>query len=255
MFSCVMINFVVYFETIAACCTRWPTAMENYSVISNGWYLFVPFHCVWQQDRMWGEKHLLEGDLRKRKTERKFLYYPWIGCFFSSRAFICDCTLFILWNKTWTFYTLFYYYQRSTRISHTITLESYFRWSLITWPKSYFPLIHFSFKPGTSFVLPGRTMTTLCSCKLCPSPGTWANISFPLLKRTSTHFRLAEFGFLGFFISVFNTIPFNIGTLYPRGFFDGFGCLGFILWRISSVRDRVAVESEKIHSGDTTYSS
>lgn len=68
------------------------------------------------------------------------------------------------------------------------------------------------------------------TCKLCPIPGTYATASFPLDNRTRTHFRLAEFGFLGFFINVFKTTPFNIG-LPSRGFLGGRNFLcGPSLW-------------------------
>lgn len=83
--------------------------------------------------------------------------------------------------------------------------------------KSYFPLTHVIFTPGKSLHRPLRTNTTLCSWRLCPSPGTYAIISLPLLKRTRTHFRLAEFGFFGFRINVFKMTPFKNG-LSPNGF-------------------------------------
>lgn len=85
-----------------------------------------------------------------------------------------------------------------------------------TWGQSYLPRTTFNLTPGTSFKRPTRTNTMLCSCKLCPSPGTWAIISFPVLNFTKTHLRLAEFGFLGFFIKVFRTTPLANG-LPSRG--------------------------------------
>ena len=39
----------------------------------------------------------------------------------------------------------------------------------------------------------------------------YAVTSRPLLRRTRTHFRLAEFGFFGFLMSVFSTTPFMKG--------------------------------------------
>lgn len=51
--------------------------------------------------------------------------------------------------------------------------------------------------PGKSFVLPPLTSTTACSCRLCPSPGTYAIVVFPVLSLTRTTFRTAEFGFFG----------------------------------------------------------
>lgn len=53
----------------------------------------------------------------------------------------------------------------------------------------------------------------------------YATISLPLLNLTNTHFLLAELGFLGFLIKVFNTTPFSMG-LPLRGFL---GALTF-LW-------------------------
>lgn len=71
-----------------------------------------------------------------------------------------------------------------------------FAWAhffLMTWPKSYFPLMHLNLTPGRSFTRPTLTSTVLCSCdadlvnslfknsvklwncrstwRLCPSPG------------------------------------------------------------------------------------
>ena len=78
-------------------------------------------------------------------------------------------------------------------------------------PQSYFPLTTLTLTPGKSLVLPPSTSTTLCSCSVCPSPGMKAIISFPLLRRTRQHLRLAEFGFLGFLMRSCSTIPFICG--------------------------------------------
>lgn len=83
--------------------------------------------------------------------------------------------------------------------------------------RSYFPRTHLTLTPGTSLSLPGLTKTTLCSCRLCPSPGIKATISFPVVSRTNTHLRLAELGFLGFLMSVLSTTPRAKG-LSPKGF-------------------------------------
>src|SRR3989344_914596 len=48
-----------------------------------------------------------------------------------------------------------------------------------------------------SFTRPPRTVTTECSCKLWPSPGMYAVISIPLVRRTRATLRSAEFGLLG----------------------------------------------------------
>lgn len=79
--------------------------------------------------------------------------------------------------------------------------------SFLTCVKSYFPRTHLSLTPGRSCTLPPLTSTTLCSWRLWPSPGTYAVTSLPLLNRTRTHFRFAEFGFLGFLIRVLKTTP------------------------------------------------
>lgn len=95
-----------------------------------------------------------------------------------------------------------------------------------TWAQSYLPLITVSFTPGRSCVLPPWTSTTLCSWRLCPSPGIKTTASFPLDRRTLAHLRLAEFGFLGFRMSVFRMTAFiwgrpNIALTRGRGG-DGF---------------------------------
>ena len=86
-------------------------------------------------------------------------------------------------------------------------------------PQSYFPLTTLTLTPGKSLVLPPSTNTTLCSCKVCPSRGMNAIISFPLLRRTRQHLRLAEFGFLGFLVRTCSTMPFICGLplMGPRG--------------------------------------
>ena len=81
----------------------------------------------------------------------------------------------------------------------------------LTSPQSYFPLTTLSLTPGVSCKFPPRTNTMLCSCRVWPSPGTYAVISLPLLSRTRTHLRLAEFGFFGFLIRVFSTTPLSCG--------------------------------------------
>lgn len=80
-----------------------------------------------------------------------------------------------------------------------------------TWAQSYFPRTTLSFTPGKSWVLPPSTSTTLCSCRLCPSPGINATASFPLESRTRAHFLFAELGFFGFRIIVLSTTALSWG--------------------------------------------
>ena len=51
--------------------------------------------------------------------------------------------------------------------------------------------------PGRSGTRPPRTSTTLCSCRLCPSPGMYAVTSVLFDSRTRAIFRMAEFGLRG----------------------------------------------------------
>ena len=51
--------------------------------------------------------------------------------------------------------------------------------------------------PGKSFTRPLRIRTTLCSCKLWPSPPMYEETSNPLVKRTRQTLRSAELGFFG----------------------------------------------------------
>src|SRR5204862_1670458 len=51
--------------------------------------------------------------------------------------------------------------------------------------------------PGRSLTRPPRTSTTLCSCRLWPSPPMYEMISNPFVSRTLATLRSAEFGFLG----------------------------------------------------------
>ena len=67
------------------------------------------------------------------------------------------------------------------------------------------------FTPGKSCFFPPCTRTIWCSCKLCPSPGIHAVTSLPVLNLIRTHFRFAEFGFLGFLMITLRTIPFSCG--------------------------------------------
>ncbi|KRY37358.1 hypothetical protein T01_1559 [Trichinella spiralis] len=82
---------------------------------------------------------------------------------------------------------------------------------LITGAQSSFPRITRILTPIKSGFRPPSTKTWLCSCKLCPSPGIQATVSLPLVSRTSTHFRFAEFGFFGFLINTFKTTPLICG--------------------------------------------
>jgi hypothetical protein len=57
--------------------------------------------------------------------------------------------------------------------------------------------------PGKSLVRPPLIMTTLCSCKLCPSPGIYAIVLFPVDNLTRQTLRTAELGFLGLVVYIF----------------------------------------------------
>ena len=103
---------------------------------------------------------------------------------------------------------------------------------LIGCPQSYFPLTTRTLTPGRSLVLPPSISTVLCSCSRCPSLGMNAISSFPLLRRTRQHLRLAELGFLGDLIRVCSMMPFICGLplMGPRDL--GFGFMGpfLMIW-------------------------
>lgn len=110
-----------------------------------------------------------------------------------------------------------------------------------TWLQSYFPRTTLSLTPGRSCVLPPSTSTTLCSCRLCPSPGMNTTASLPLDSRTRAHFLFAELGFLGFRIMVFRTTAFSWGrpNVAPEDFGGGFGFPWRCIWlRVAIVLDR-----------------
>ena len=73
--------------------------------------------------------------------------------------------------------------------------------------------------PGRSLVLPPRTRTTLCSWRLWPSPGTYANTVFPFDNLTLATLRLAELGFLGFVTNKRVQTPFIWGQTSSLGDF------------------------------------
>lgn len=130
-----------------------------------------------------------------------------------------------------------------------------------TCAQSYFPRTTLSLTPGRSWVLPPSTSTTLCSCRLCPSPGMKTTASLPLDSRTRAHFLFAELGFLGFRIMVFRTTAFSWGrpNVAPT---DVAAALAFpwrCIWlRVAMVLDRwggiqadacwETADSEDIHS-------
>ena len=113
-------------------------------------------------------------------------------------------------------------------------LETIYSHLFTGWAQSYFPLITFILIPGKSWVRPASTNTTLCSCRVCPTPGMYAVNSFPLLSLTLQHLRWAEFGFLGLRIMTCNTIPFIWGLPSRTLFFLGLGFKGpfRIIWFI-----------------------
>ena len=65
------------------------------------------------------------------------------------------------------------------------------------------PLIMWYLTPGKSLTLPPLIKTTLCSCKLWPSPGMYAITSISFVSLTLAIFLKAELGFLG--VSVLTT--------------------------------------------------
>src|SRR3989338_2399406 len=70
-----------------------------------------------------------------------------------------------------------------------------------------------------SLTRPPRTSTTECSCRLCPSPGMYAVISLPLVRRTRAIFRIAEFGLRGVLVVTRVHTPRLNGELYAFGRF------------------------------------
>jgi hypothetical protein len=66
------------------------------------------------------------------------------------------------------------------------------------------PRIMWYLQPGRSRTLPPRINTTLCSCRLCPTPGIYAVTSILFDNRTLATLRNAEFGFFG--VTVFTTV-------------------------------------------------
>jgi len=74
------------------------------------------------------------------------------------------------------------------------------------------------FTPGKSRVRPPRTITTPCDCKLCPSPGMYAQIVFFVdNKRTLATFLNAEFGFFGERTTTRKHTPLAIGCPLNAG--------------------------------------
>ena len=74
--------------------------------------------------------------------------------------------------------------------------------------------------PGRSCARPPLTSTTLCSWRLCPSPGMYAWRTFPDVSLTRATLRFAELGFLGFAVNTCMTMPFRWGLLSKRGALD-----------------------------------
>ena len=62
---------------------------------------------------------------------------------------------------------------------------------------SYTPLTTWYLTHGRSFTLQPLTRTTLCSCKVCLSPGIYATTSLQFESLTLAIFLWAELGFLG----------------------------------------------------------
>src|SRR6187397_3577472 len=64
--------------------------------------------------------------------------------------------------------------------------------------------------------------TTLCSCRLCPSPGMYDVTSIAFLRRTRATLRRAEFGFFGVVVYTRVQTPRRWGEPFRAGvlFFD-----------------------------------
>ncbi len=107
--------------------------------------------------------------------------------------------------------SLFIGIQVITVIYAVIHSSSNYCFFFTTCAQSYLPLTTVILTPGKSCVLPPCISTTLCSWRLCPSPGMYATASWPLDRRTRAHLRLAELGFLGFLIMVFSTTALSCG--------------------------------------------
>ena len=71
--------------------------------------------------------------------------------------------------------------------------------------------------PGRSCARPPLTSTTLCSWRLCPSPGMYAWRTFPDVRRTRATLRLAELGFLGLAVKTCITMPLRCGLVSSKG--------------------------------------
>ena len=82
--------------------------------------------------------------------------------------------------------------------------------------------------PGRSWVRPPLTITTLCSCKLCPSPWMYAMTVLPLESFTRATFRLAELGFLGDWTNICVQTPLRWGEPPSRGDFCLIAFCGFL---------------------------
>lgn len=104
--------------------------------------------------------------------------------------------------------------------------------------------------PGRSCALPPRTNTTLCSCKLCPSPWMYAVTLFPVDSFTRATLRLAELGFLGLTVRIcvhtafFWKQPSSAGDLESFCFLCGFRrMLWLSVMHREGVKERVGVRS------------
>ena len=81
------------------------------------------------------------------------------------------------------------------------------------------PLMIWYLVPGKSLTRPPRIRTTLCSCKLCPSPGMYEVTSIPFERRTLAIFLRAELGFLGVAVLTAVHTPRFCGEEVLIGFF------------------------------------
>ena len=74
--------------------------------------------------------------------------------------------------------------------------------------------------PGRSLTLPPLIRTTLCSCKLCPTPPIYAVTSNPFVSLTLATFLQAELGFFGVVVLTTVQTPLLCGHSFNAGAVD-----------------------------------
>ena len=91
---------------------------------------------------------------------------------------------------------------------------------LATPAQSSAPLTIWYLTPGRSLTLPPLIRTTLCSCKLCPTPPMYAVTSNPFVSLTLATFLKAELGFLGVVVLTTVQTPLLCGHSLSAGAVD-----------------------------------